>query len=77
VAQPLTLPDLQTCLDRLGPGQKFALSLPEVERLFGEDDVGAGRVQNFADGHRCSVQWLEFGVNFCKAGEPYHSTPPV
>ena len=46
MAEPLTLPLLQMQLDRLVPGQSLHLAAAEVERMFGFNDVAAGRVSN-------------------------------
>ena len=49
----LTLPALQIALDCLPVNAALTISQRERERLFGLNDVGAARVENFARGHRC------------------------
>lgn len=66
MTEPLTLPLLQMQLDQLVPGQRLHLTMTQVERVFGLDDVAAGRIRNFADGHNCAFALSEAGVQFVK-----------
>ncbi len=59
-----TLPRLQAILDGLGPGQAVSLPYKDCYRLFGIDNALAGRVANFARGHRCIVIWHAAGPTF-------------
>jgi hypothetical protein len=73
MAEQMTLPDLQEQLDELVPGAELHLKLPEVERLFGVNDVATGRLRNFASSHNCVFAWSPTGVQFLK--QPVQ--PPV
>ena len=66
--EPLTLPLLQMQLDHLVPGQGVYLAMPDVERIFGLNDVATGRIRNFARGHDCAFAWSDAGVEFVKLG---------
>ncbi len=70
MTEPLTLPLLQMQLDQLVPGQSLHLSMPEVERVFGLNDVATGRIRNFAGGHNCAFVWSEQGLQFVKLTPP-------
>ena len=66
----MTLPDLQAELDQLVPGAALHLELSEVERLFGVNDVAAGRLRAFAAGHDCIFTWSPSGVEFLRRLAP-------
>ena len=53
--KPLSLAGLQTRLNHLGIGQELAIAISDYRRLFGVNDVGEARLENFAVGHGCSV----------------------
>jgi len=64
--EPLSLPLLQMQLDCLVPGQGLHLATSDVEQMFGLNDVAAGRIKNFAEGHGCMFAWSGSGVQFVK-----------
>jgi hypothetical protein len=64
----LNLPMLQSHLDGLHPAGCFELSITDSERLFGHNDVAAGRIANFARGHHCEVIVSATGLTFRKNG---------
>ena len=48
-----TLPLVQERLDALAPCEDFSLTMAEVTRLFGLNNVAVRRIKRFADSHRC------------------------
>ncbi len=66
MVEQLSLPILQMQLDDLVPGQGLHLGMPDVERMFGVNDVASGRLKNFATGHGCVFAWSGTGVQFVK-----------
>lgn len=65
----LTLPGLQSLLDRLQIAGSIALVDKEAERLFGYNDVAIARMKRFARGHNCVVAHADGSVVF-------HKLPP-
>lgn len=63
----LNLTDLQRRLDGLLPGDSVTLGIADVRRLFGLNDVGQARVENFAEGHHCRIEATPSTVTFRKA----------
>lgn len=63
----LTLPGLQSILDRLPSAQSLSLANKDVERLFGFNDVARARLKNFAKGHNCIIGYSDGSVVFLKA----------
>ena len=61
-----TLSSLQGFLDRMKPDQTIALAKPEIEKLFGLNDVAVARVSRFAHGHRCDANFTDGCVIFVK-----------
>ena len=61
-----TLPSLQGFLDRMTPDESVALAKPDIERLFGLNGVAVARINRFARGHRCDVNFTDGCVIFVK-----------
>lgn len=64
--QQITLPTLQSMLDRLANGERLSLARKQVEVLFGFNDVAATRLLRFASGHDCIVAHADSSVVFEK-----------
>ena len=63
----LTVPGLQSALDRLPPHQTLALAKKRIEHLFGTgDDTSAARLERFARGHSCTITHSGDSVVFLK-----------
>ena len=68
MTQDLTLPRLQSVLDRLREGQQLTLARTQADRLFGLNDAGAARLARFPKGHRCIVVHANECLVFEKKG---------
>lgn len=66
MAPELTLPTLQSTLDRLSEGQQVTLARSQADRLFGLNDVGSTRMARFASGHDCIIVHADSCVVFEK-----------
>ena len=64
--RPMTLPELQSELDRLSPGDRWEISQADYLRVFGANDVARARLENFARGHRCGIAVTPSGIEFRK-----------
>lgn len=62
----LSLTGLQHRLDTLKMGEQLTLGIGDYRRLFGLNDVAAGRLSNFAEGHGCTVDPRVAAVVFRK-----------
>lgn len=65
---PIDLAGLQNRLDQLPVGQGLAISISDYRRLFGLNEVAAGRVANFAKGHGCVIDASPSLITFRKTG---------
>lgn len=75
-----TLPELQEQLDDLSEGALFQISMRDYERLFGDNDVAATLLRNFALSHACIVVHADTAILFRKqfaqadsSAQPYSS----
>lgn len=62
----ITLPSLETHLERMPVARAIALASTDVERLFGMNDVARARLKRFARGHNCIVSHTDGCVVFQK-----------
>lgn len=62
----LTLVGLQRRLDELGVGQRLTVAIGDYRRLFGENSVAQGRLENFARGHGCRFDAGPSSITFEK-----------
>ena len=51
----LSLTGLQNRLDALKLGEQLTIGIGDYRRLFGLNDEAVGRLDNFAEGHGCTV----------------------
>ncbi|WP_046864131.1 hypothetical protein [Microvirga massiliensis] len=64
--RPMTLPELESKLDRLSPGDRWEINQADYLRVFGANDVARARLENFARGHRCGIAVTQSGIEFRK-----------
>jgi hypothetical protein len=70
VIDRMTLPGLQSELDRLAAGDRWELSQADYLSPFGEDEAALARLESFAREHCCEASVTASGVEFrrLKAG---------
>ncbi len=65
-----TLPELQEQLDDFSEGALVQISRRDCERLFGNNDVAATLLRNFATSHACVVAHADTAILFRKQLTP-------
>jgi len=71
-----TLPELEEKLDGLAEGTLLQISTRDYRRLFGTNDVAAGRLRNFAKGYACVANHGSEAILFRKKlGDQVEDSP--